>query len=264
MRTGTLPLLALLFAPALLACSDDSGTQPDLGRDQTIVDQRIADRGVDLGDAGGDATSCTAGAARCTGNIVERCDQAGTAFATETDCDALKIPTATFTCEECVGTSEAVCKASRKLFSGKVSGDVTTIDYSYEGQCGPLVVTAKFASGGFSHTVYPAGTADGGYPLLILDAPDLTKAKSGSFLIFSAGAGQNPPVLVTVSTGVGVDCKNVAPTGSGTPPGAGTATMTYADTKPGDTMSIVIDGWLTCDAGQSWKAFKYNASGIAF
>lgn len=263
MRTSTLPLLVtLLFVP--LGCSDDSATTADLGHDQGRVDQRIADRGVDLQDAAVDAGGCTAGAARCTGNVVERCDSTGSAFAVETDCDTLKLPTATFTCEACAGTSEAVCKASRKLFTGKVSGDVATIDYSYEGQCGPLVVTAKFASGGFSHAVYPAGTADGGYPILMLDAPDLTKAKSGSFLIFSAGAGQTPPVLVTLSTGVGVDCKNVAPTGAGTPPGAGTATMTYADTQPGDTMSIMIDGWLTCDEGQSWKAFKYSASGIAF
>ena len=152
------------------------------------------------------------------------------------------------------------------LFSGKVSGDLTALDYAYESACGPLAVKAAFTAASFEHLVQPQGETDGAYPILHLSVPDLTQATSGQFLPFSAGAGQTPAVLVTYDIGPGPtkSCKNTAPTGAGTPPNAGTATLTYGKTQKGETMSIIIDGWVTCDAGTTWKQFKYTASGIAF
>jgi hypothetical protein len=274
MRACSLTNLLLLSA-LCAACSGSDDPSPDMGVDQSLpADSQPLDTATDITSADQGET-CTPDEARCVagGNAVERCGAGGVGFTVDSDCDALKLPVATFTCEACPAaggaTAGATCKASRQLFSGKVSGDLpVSVDYVYERQCGPLVVQASFvaASGttSFEHLVAPAGTKDGAYPQLTLSAPDLSKAPSGQFLLFSAGAGQAVPLTVVLSTAVGVDCKNTSPAGAGTPPGAGTATLTYAKTDPGETMSIVIDGYLTCDEGVTWKTFKYTASGIAF
>jgi len=257
---------ALLALPALPACSDDVDGGPDLGTDSRPPDGKPADRGVDLADQGSDAAPCTPNEQRCTGNVRERCTANGTAFATAEDCSATAPPGVTYTCETCPGSTpaSATCKAQKTLFSGKLTSSIANLDYVYVRECAPLAVAAAFASGGFSHSVYPAGTQDGGYPTLTLAAKDPTKAPSGQFLLFTAGAGQNPPVSVVLKPSPNVECKNTSPTGAGTPPGAGMATLTYAETKPGETISIMLDGWVTCDEGVSWKAFKYNATGLAF
>ncbi len=268
-------LIATLFTIVSAGCSGSDAPSPDSAVDQAIAkDSLPPDTTRDLPGVD-QAEACTPNEARCVfgQNAIERCKAGGVGFTLETDCDALKLPVATFSCEACPAAggqpAGATCRASRQLFSGKVSGDIpVTIDYIYERQCGPLVVTAALTSAGgttrFEHTVAPAGTGDGAYPRLSVSAPDLAKAPSGQFLLFSAGAGQDVPLAVTLSTAAGVDCKNTSPIGAGTPPGAGTATLTYDKTAPGETISLVLDGYLTCDEGVSWKAFKYTASGIAF
>jgi len=205
----------------------------------------------------GTPQNCTPDKRFCYGTQMRLCAASGKDSVLEGDCASSNIANVKYTCIACSTSSWGItCEADKPLITGSASG-IVSFTYSYQPTCNPTSSASLYIGTGLYHSASPNGVLNS-YPTLSIFAPDITKIPSGQPIPLIPPTGQQ--VTVTLIPSKGKSCGSYF---FSNPPSGGTVTITHQGAQKGSTVTIKISGQLTCDLGQTWEAFTYNATGIS-
>ena len=244
--------VVLAFCFLLVGCSDSTsnpgpgGSNYDGGyQDASKVDGTVAGKGT--------PTNCTPDKYFCHGTEIRHCTASGKDSVFRSDCASSNIAGVKYACITCPSSGTGItCEADKPLITGSASG-IVSFSYSFRPTCNPTSSASIYVSSAFSHSVSPNKGAT--YPNLSISASGIAKIPSGKAvpILFPASG-----IVVSLSKSKTTSCVNYGTNA----PSLGTITVNHQGATKGSTVTVKLNGKLTCDGGKTWEAFTYNATGI--